>query len=58
MHVYLCMDHKSVNIVELILTKIINDTFVIILFTSDHSKSLSTAINGSTWRSVIELYAD
>lgn len=54
MHVYLCMDYKSVNIVKLSLAEIINDMLVIILFTSDLSKSLSPAIPGSIWRSGIE----
>lgn len=54
MHVYLCMDYKSVNIVKLSLAEFINDMLVVILFTLDLSKSLSTAIHGSIWRSGIE----
>lgn len=54
MHMYLCMVYKSVNIVKLSLAEIINDILVVILYTLDLSKSLSTAIHGSIWRSGIE----
>lgn len=39
MHVYVCMDYKSVNTVKLSLAEIINDVLVVILFTSDLSLS-------------------